>query len=106
MNNILTKLLQRKGIGGVDQLSTEEKNTFVNWNRVLSKEKLSIDDFREFITSRIGEIENRWQDKNTDNAKKAELIPYHTVYKTMLNAINAPQVEREALERTLLAQIQ
>ena len=40
----------------------------------------------------------KWKDLDTLNAKKAELIPYHVVYKTLLAAIESPKSAREALE--------
>lgn len=81
--------------------SPTEKQTFEKWRKVLSKETLTIDDIKIFLQGQIGIIENKWKDLSTGNDKKAELIPYHTVYKTLEQAINAPQAEREQLEAQL-----
>ncbi len=106
MNGILAKLLNKRGIGSVDKLSQEEKQTFEMYDRVLSRKELTLSDLKEFIGARINEIEMVWRDKNKSAEQKAELIPYHTVYKIIAQAINAPEAEREALERILLAQLQ
>jgi hypothetical protein len=37
----------------------------------------------------------------TENAKKAELIPFHTCYKLLLSAISSPKSAREAVEQQL-----
>lgn len=101
MNSILARILQKRGIQKPD-LSHEEQATFDNWESVLSKRELTVDDLRQFIVARIDQIETKWKDLNLSNDKKAELIPYHTVYKILSNAINAPELERAALEKVLV----
>lgn len=98
MKNLLSKLLQKRGIKSVNELSQEEKVTFENYERVLSKDKVSIDDFENFLKTQIGIIENKWQDLETPQAKKAEMIPYHTVYSVLLKVIKSPDLERKNLE--------
>lgn len=102
---ILEKLFAKRGIGSIDQLSEEEAATFHNYQRILSKRELSMSDIREFIAFQINNIETKWRDNNLPQAAKAELIPYHTVYKTLLQAIDAPEAERIALEQVLMQQI-
>lgn len=101
MHGILTKLLQKRGIESVNKLDKEEKQTFDNWEKILSKEELTLEDVKNFCQSQIDVIEGKWKDLNVDNLKKAELIPYHTVYKTLLTAIQSPRSARESLENQL-----
>lgn len=101
MRNILSKILGKRGINNVNELSPEEKQTFDNWEKILSKEELSIEDIKQFCKTQIGLIEGKWSDLNIEQGKKSELIPYHTVYRTILQAIDSPKVVREALERQL-----
>lgn len=103
--SLLQKLLTRKGIQSTEELSKEERVVFDNYNKVLSKETLTIEDFKKFLETQITVIEGKWRDYDTKNDKKAELIPYHTVYKTLLQAIDAPLVEKRALEDYLNQQI-
>lgn len=103
--NILTKLLKRKGIEKIEDLSTDERVVFDNYKATLAKEQLTIEDFKRFLETQITIIEGKWKNYDLENAKKAELIPYHTVYKTLLQAIEAPLVEKRALEEVLLQQI-
>ena len=101
MNHLLTKLFKKRGITDPNDLSTEEKQIFDGWQKVLSKEELTLQDVKEFCSGQVGIIENKWRDYNLSNERKAELIAYHTVYKTLLTAIDSPQTAREALEQYL-----
>ena len=99
--SILDKLLNKRGLRSTDELDPEEKETYEKWRKILSKEDLTIDDIKDFCKTQISVIEMKWKDLNTDNSKKAELIPYHTVYKTLEQVLNAPRSEREQLEAQL-----
>ena len=96
--NILEKLLFKRGIKSVDELSGEEKKTFENWRKILSKDQLTLEDIKMFCQTQINVIETRWKDYGTEQNKKAELIPYHTIYRTLLQVIESPQKERSQLE--------
>ena len=68
----------------------------------MSKEELTIDDIKEFCKSQIIVVESKWKDMSVEDKRKAELIPYHTVYKILLDTIEAPKVAREVLEKELI----
>ena len=101
MHHLINKLLGKKGITDPNQLSPEEKVTFDSWQAVLIKEELTVEEIKNFCKSQIGAIESKWANLETDNVKKAQLIPYHTVYKLILSAIDSPKNAREALEKNL-----
>lgn len=101
MHSLLSKLFEKRGITDVKELDEEELKVFQSWDKILSKESLTIDDIKAFCQSQIETIENKWADLNLDQSKKAEMIPYHTVYKLLLNAIKSPQVIREQVEEQL-----
>lgn len=98
--DILAKLFQKRGIKDINDLSSEEKQTFENYERVLSKRELTIDDIKQFLSLQIGIIESKWRDY--EYKEKANLVAYHTIYKTLLEAIDAPEKEREQLEKYLI----
>lgn len=104
-SNILSKLLAKRGIKDISELTNEEKETFDNYEKILSKEELTMEDLRHFLGVQIGLIESKWRNHDISQMQKMELIPYHTVYKTILEALNAPQVERKALEDYLNQQL-
>jgi hypothetical protein len=101
MHNLLTKLLQKRGINDTRDLSKEEQKTFDDWQKVLSKEELTLPDVKDFCRNQVGIIEQKWADYNLDQEKKNNLIPYHTVYKAILRAIDSPKETRSALEKNL-----
>ena len=82
-------------------MTDDERNIFEQWNKVLSGENMTVDSISQFCKSQISVIESKWKDMNMANSSKAELIPYHTVYKMIIAAIEAPRSEVEALERQL-----
>lgn len=98
---ILDKLLRHRGIKDVTELDKEEKDQFVVWQAVLSKGELTIEDIKKFCQAQITLIEAKWSNLEISQEKKAEFIPYHTVYKLLLGAIDSPKQAREALEAQL-----
>lgn len=94
--SILSKLLTKRGITR-EELSTEEKEEFNQWEKILKKEELTIGDLKNFMGQQVDLIDTKWRDYGLSDKKKAELIPYHTVYKVLLGAISAPQQERSQL---------
>lgn len=102
MHKLLEKLFHKRGIKDFNELDQEEKQTFENWQSILSKEELTLSDVKEFCQVQLDVIEGKWKDYNIDNTKKAELIPYHTCYKTLFLAIGSPRSARENLEKTLI----
>jgi hypothetical protein len=98
MHGSVKKLLHKRGIKDLEQLDPEEKKTFESWQLVLNKSELSTADIVSFCRSQISVIEGKWKDLETPSAKKAELIPYHVVYKSLLAAIESPKAARETLE--------
>ena len=99
--NILERLLFKRGIKSIDNLDAEEKKTFSDWQKILSKEELTVSDIKTFCQSQIDVIIGKWADLNLDNDKKAQLIPYYTVYNIIKNVTDAPKVAREQLEQQL-----
>jgi hypothetical protein len=97
--NILSRFLSKKGISSADELDTEEKVVFNRWQEILAKGEVSVQTIKDFCQQQIDIIESKWKD--FEYKDKEKLIPYHTVYKSILGAINGPKAEREQLERYL-----
>ena len=100
MLDILNKLLQKRGVK-YEELDKEEKKQFEDWKLVLTKDELTTQDIKDFCQSQVDTINGKWQDLNLDQAKKAELIPYFTVYNLLLKVIDSPKEARSALEKNL-----
>ena len=99
--SILTKLLEKRKIKDVNELDKEERQQFDDWQKILSKEELTIDDVKKFCETQLEIIENKWKDYDIPQAKKAEWITAHTIYKTLLQIIESPKVGKEQLEQYL-----
>ena len=106
MHNLLSKLFQKKGIDSVENLEKEERTIFDNYEKILSKRELTVEEIKIFLQQQIGIIETKWRDYDIAQIKKAELLPYHTVYKSILGALTAPEQERSALEKYLIQLLQ
>ena len=97
--SILSRILEKKGIKDITQLDTEERETFEHYQAILSKKDISVEDLKHFLQAQIKVIEAKWKDYGTQS--KADLIPYHVIYRSLLDIITSPQAEREQLEKYL-----
>ena len=99
--SILDKILMKRGIKDVSELSEEERGTFENWKAVLSEENVTVEKIKEFCLLQIGMVEAQF--KNLDNTaeKNGRLILLHSVYSSILGAIDGPAEQRKALEKHL-----
>jgi len=95
--NILSKLLQKRGIKDVTELNKEERIEFDNWQNVLDKEEVTIENITDFCVGAMNAIEVQFGDMDIPNDKMAKLTLQHSIYKKLKDMINAPRVERESL---------
>ena len=105
MHELLQRLLGKRGVK-VDELDQEEKKVFEGWQEALSKSELTTQDIKNFCQSQIDIIETKWADYGLEQNKKAELIPYHHVYKTISKVVDSPKQMIESLEKNLLQLIE
>jgi len=98
--SLLDKLLSKKGIKSVDELTPEERAIFESYKLTLTKKEVGIKDLEAFCRSQIAIIEGKFagQENKYDYYLKACLH----VYLTILKAIEAPKVERANLEKYLI----
>lgn len=103
MHDLLQKLFKKKGIKDLmdRDLGDLDKVDFDKWEKILSAEReVSIPQLVKFLKMQIALVEKKWRDP-TQNPDLSKLTMLHTCYSMMLEAINAPQAEREALEKYL-----
>lgn len=102
MHILLSKLLHKRGIENIKDLSPEEKDWFDQKQSILSQpEEVKIEDFKKFCESQIGLIEEQWKNLDNSTQKNERLIILHSVYSTIIKAIISPKAERQALEEYL-----
>ncbi len=98
--NILSKLLEKKGLKPED-LTSEEKGTIEQWKKTLSEGEITIDTILMFCNNNISYIENQFKDLNNTKEKLERLVLLYSVYSSLRNIINSPKTERESLENYL-----
>lgn len=98
--NLLAKLLEKKGIEDVNDLSEEERAVFQRYSVVLTGETVTVSQIKEFCNNQIKLIEDKIGKDATFHAQPY-LAPCLHVYLNLLKAIEAPEAERESLERHL-----
>lgn len=101
MDKKIAKVLEKKGIKDLNELTPEEKAKFDEWQAILSEGEVTVEKIAQFCKRQLGLIDLRWRSLDIDEVKKAQLIPYRVVYSVILEAISAPRAERESLERHL-----
>lgn len=109
MHDLLRKWLNKKGVKDQSELdntpmpdgSPTELDVFNEYKAGLAKKDLTVDDLKNYCLGQVGYIEVKWADYALDDAKKAQLIPYHTVYKALVNVIEGSVATREAMEKQL-----
>lgn len=101
MNNIISKLFNKRGIKDSSELSEEEKGQFEQWQAILAKESLTVSDIIEFCEGQVANIEAQFKDLDNSSEKQNKLVIQHNVYKTLINIIKSPSAEKESLERYL-----
>lgn len=97
--SILSKLLQKKKIEKVEDLSPEEQATFKHYQAILEKE-VTVSSIKEFCLTQIKLIESKIADNpktDDDHYLKACLH----VYLNIIRLIEAPDLERKSLEQHL-----
>lgn len=98
--NILSKWLFKKGITNPEELLPEEKVIYDKYRVILSGENISVDKIKEFCEYQVKIIENKFADNpKTDDDTYLKACLH--IYLNILKCIEAPEKEREALEKHL-----
>jgi len=100
----LTSWLQKKGIHREEDATPEEQITIARYKRILSGTDLvTVESLKEFCKSQLAVIESACDGKTSLTA--IQQAGLH-IYLTLIKAIEAPEAEREALERKLQEELQ
>lgn len=103
MHFSLKRLLKKRGIDDVTKLQPEEKADFDRWQKILSEGEITLDKIGEFCRAQKTITEKQMRNLDNSYEKNAKLVLLHSVYSAILEAITAPQAERESLEKYLNA---
>lgn len=83
-----------------EELTSEEKQTYGRWEKVLAGE-ITLEDIKNFIQGQVDQIEREWVNPDNSGQKDAVLKARLTNYKMLLAFLNGPTRAREYLENEL-----
>ena len=96
----IDKLLSKRGIENEDDLSEEEQSTLQRYKAILSGEKISVENIKTFCQTQVNLIQTKFADNpRTDDDVYLKACLH--VYLNIIKAIEAPELEREILEKHL-----
>lgn len=95
---LVNKLLDKRGIKDIKTLSPEEQDTYDRWRLVLTGDSVTPETLKTFCKAQISIIESKCD--GTTPLTMLQQACIH-VYTNILKAIEAPEAERESLERYL-----
>lgn len=101
MNNLLSRLFEKKGIKDATELSSDEQVVFKQWQKILSEGEVTLASLLSFIETQIGTIERQFKDLDISKEKIERLVLLHGVYSTLRDVISKPQANKVALEEYL-----
>lgn len=104
MHYLLEKILNRRGIKDVTELTPEEQVDFDRWENTLVGD-ISVDLIAKFCDNQVKLIDSILRDVNAPSEKIVRLNLQRNVYGTILDLIAKPSAERESLEKYLLTLI-
>lgn len=101
MHQAIEKLLQKRGIKSIEELTSEEKMQFDEWQKVLTKEKVTIPSLAVFLNVQKSIIETQFGDIANSLEKNSRLVLQHAIYSKLIRFIDSEKIEKEALEKYL-----
>lgn len=101
MHALLRKILAKRDIKKVEELSDEERGTFEQWNKTLNQGEIKISDIKEFCEAQLKEIEDQFRDNERSAEKTERLATLHSVYSSIRDLVDSPDEQREQLIKYL-----
>jgi hypothetical protein len=106
MHVLLSRLLEKRGIKNSDELTSEEKSQFQKWEYTLAGGEMTIERLELFCKEQLSRIEKQFKEVNLPTEHVQRLTLQHAVYSTLIEALTAPQKDREQLESYLQGLLQ
>ena len=101
MHALIEKLLKKRGIERIEDLSPSEKETYDRWQKALSTEPITIEKLTDFIKEQKGKAENLITDADNSPQKDMFLKASLNIYRSLLGLVGSPEVEKKSLEEYL-----
>jgi hypothetical protein len=98
---LINKVLKRRGIKDLNELSNEERADYDRWKKVMTGDVVTIPMMKDFMKAQIHILETRFAVGDTNEKQDAFYKACLHVYLNLLQIISAPEAERASLERYL-----
>lgn len=99
--SLLSRLLDKRGIEKVEDLSPEEVVVYERYRTILTGETVTIESLKEFCRKQISLLEEKYASEEGTRDRNVYHKACLHVYLNLLKAIEAPEAERESLEKYL-----
>lgn len=106
MNSLISRLLEKRGVKDIEELSPAEKTDIDRWESILGTGDISIDAMTGFCDNQLKLIEVQWRNLENSTTKNERLVLLHSVYSSLKEMIKSPNSERAVLEKYLRGLLQ
>ena len=101
MFSLIADYLKKRGIKDITELSADEKATFDKWENTLAEGEMTIEKILGFCKEQKKKIEAQYVNPDNSDKKDIYLKAALSFYATMIQIIESPKAEREALIKHL-----
>ena len=99
--NLLQKYLKKCYVNDFSELSPEEKETYREWQEVLSGRQITDKDIQEFFDTELEEIQTKLVNPNLSQREDIFLKMMLEMIRKIKAFLNAPKMEKEMLEQNI-----
>lgn len=101
MHPLLAKIIQKRGIKDVTELTSEERQQFDAWRVTLSEGEITVESIARDCEIQISVIEGEMKNLDNSTRKNDRLITALSYCKLFLSRVRGGQTEKENLEKYL-----
>lgn len=102
MHPLLAEYLKKQNLT-VEEMDDDERKDLEAWRSILEGKEMTVDNIVVFIQAQLNLIDKLLRDLDNKPLKNERLLMQQVIYKTILNMIQSPNKEKEALEARLTA---
>ena len=101
ISTLIQKLLEKKGISKITELSPDERTEYDRWQAVIEGSEITVPKIKEFCESQIRLIESKYSSGEATDKQDVYLRASLHIYLNLVKLINSPEIERNNLEKYL-----
>jgi len=101
MHPLIMRFFKKKGIDGSDQLTPEEMRIYDQWNEILTKEAITIEELGKFVGDEIQRLTDKLTNPDISDKRDIFLKARIADYKAIQKIIQRPSTAKNELENYL-----